>query len=205
MDKWLDRRKYKWTNSYGCYILQVSQLTLEVTHQRLQLEGLAAEVDGERRHSQEMWESKIKSLEHEHAKKMDMLVVKLVQERSESNVTRLKTRLMARESRIKQLEEELAISRVDGETLAVSRAMEDDLRSQVEMLTQELMESKKHHTPVCVCVHYSVLYIYLSVLYIYLFVLSIHSILYLSICIYLFQEMHHFNSLLAKITHLENK
>ena len=98
-----------------------------------------------------MWESKIKSLEQEHAKKMDMLVVKLAQERSESNVTRLKTRLMARESRIKQLEEELAISRVDGETLAVSRAMEDDLRSQVEMLTQELMESKKHHTPVCVC------------------------------------------------------
>ena len=128
-----------------------------------------------------MWESKIKSLEQEHAKKMDMLVVKLAQERSESNVTRLKTRLMARESRIKQLEEELAISRVDGETLAVSRAMEDDLRSQVEMLTQELMESKKHHTPVCV--HYSVLFIYLSVLYIYLFVLFIHSILYLSISI----------------------
>ena len=131
-----------------------------------------------------MWESKIKSLEQEHAKKMDTLVVKLAQERSESNVTRLKTRLMARESRIKQLEEELAISRVDGETLALSRAMEDDLRSQVEILTQELMESKKHHTPVCVCVHYFVLYICLSGLFIHFFVLSIHSILHLSIWIF---------------------
>ena len=131
-----------------------------------------------------MWESKIKSLEQEHAKKMDTLVVKLAQERSESNVTRLKTRLMARESRIKQLEEELAISRVDGETLALSRAMEDDLRSQVEILTQELMESKKHHTPVCVCVHYSLLYIFLSGLSVCFFVLSIHSILHLSICIF---------------------
>ena len=119
-----------------------------------------------------MWESKIKSLEQEHAKKMDMLVVKLAQERSESNVTRLKTRLMARESRIKQLEEELAISRVDGETLAVSRAMEDDLRSQVEMLTQELMESKKHHTPVCVCPLFCSVHLFICS--IHLFVCSIH-------------------------------
>ena len=115
-----------------------------------------------------MWESKIKSLEQEHAKKMDTLVVKLAQERSESNVTRLKTRLMARESRIKQLEEELAISRVDGETLALSRAMEDDLRSQVEILTQELMESKKHHTPVCMCVCVSIILLCTSIYLIYL-------------------------------------
>lgn len=121
---------------------------MEVTHQRLQLEAIAAEAEGEKRKLNEKWEKRVKKLEKEQAEKMDALVVNLIQERSDSNITRLKTRLMARESRIKQLEEELEIARIDGETLAVSRTLEEDLRNQIDILTRELEESKKHHTPV---------------------------------------------------------
>ena len=91
---------------------------------------------------------KLKRLEKENAEKMDTLVVNLIQERSDSNITRLKTRLIARETRIKQLEEELDIARIDGETIAISRTVEEDLRNQIDVLTQELEDSKKHHTPV---------------------------------------------------------
>ena len=79
---------------------------------------------------------------------MDSLVANLIQERSDSNIARLKTRLASREARIKQLEEEMEILRVDEEAVAVTKSLEEDLRNQVELLTHELEESKKHHTPV---------------------------------------------------------
>ena len=128
--------------------LQVSKLTLEITHQRLQLEGLAAQAEGERRKSREKWERKIKKMEKANSEKMDSLVANLIQERSDSNIARLKTRLASREARIKQLEEEMEILRVDEEAVAVTKSLEEDLRNQVELLTRELEESKKHHTPV---------------------------------------------------------
>ena len=128
--------------------LQVSKLTLEITHQRLQLEGLAAQAEGERRKSREKWERKIKKMEKANSEKMDSLVANLIQERSDSNIARLKTRLASREARIKQLEEEMEILRVDEEAVAVTKSLEEDLRNQVELLTHELEESKKHHTPV---------------------------------------------------------
>ena len=128
--------------------LQVSKLTLEITHQRLQLEGLAAQAEGERRKSKEKWERKIKKMEKANSEKMDSLVANLIQERSDSNIARLKTRLASREARIKQLEEEMEILRVDEEAVAVTKSLEEDLRNQVELLTHELEESKKHHTPV---------------------------------------------------------
>ena len=112
------------------------------------MKALSAESEGERRKLNEKWEKKVKRLEKENAEKMDALVVNLIQERSDSNITRLKTRLIARETRIKQLEEELDIARIDGETLAISRTVEEDLRNQIDVLTQELEDSKKHHTPV---------------------------------------------------------
>ena len=37
---------------------------------------------------------------------------------------------------------------VDEEAVAVTKSLEEDLRNQVELLTHELEESKKHHTPV---------------------------------------------------------
>ena len=79
---------------------------------------------------------------------MDSLVANLIQERSDSNIARLKTRLASREARIKQLEEEMEILRVDEEAVAVTKSLEEDLRNQVEQLTHKLEESKKHHTPV---------------------------------------------------------
>ena len=127
---------------------QVSKLTLEIKHQRLQLEGLAAQAEGERRKTKEKWEHKIKKIEKAYSEKMDSLVASLVQERSDSNLARLKTRLASREARIKQLEQEMEILRVDEEAVAVTKSLEEELRSQVELLTSELEESKKHHTPV---------------------------------------------------------
>lgn len=121
---------------------------MEVTHQRLQLEGIAAQAQGEQRKSCDKWQQKIKKMERDHAEKMDTVVANLIQERSESNVARLKSRLAAREARIKQLEEEIEILQVDGETLAVARSLEEDLHDKVEVLTYELEESKRHHTPV---------------------------------------------------------
>ncbi|XP_019854310.1 PREDICTED: centrosomal protein of 162 kDa-like [Amphimedon queenslandica] len=126
---------------------QVSKLTLEIKHQRLQLEGLAAQAEGERRKTKEKWEHKIKKIEKAYSEKMDSLVANLVQERSDSNLARLKTRLASREARIKQLEQEIEILRVDEEAVAVTKSLEEELRSQVELLTSELEESKKHHTP----------------------------------------------------------
>ena len=112
------------------------------------MEGLAAQAEGERRKSREKWERKIKKMEKANSEKMDSLVANLIQERSDSNIARLKTRLASREARIKQLEEEMEILRVDEEAVAVTKSLEEDLRNQVELLTRELEESKKHHTPV---------------------------------------------------------
>lgn len=121
---------------------------MELTHQRLHLERLSAQTEGERRKSNEKWEHKIKRMEKEHTERMDGVIARLIQDHSESSIARFKSRLASRESRIKQLEDEIELFRVDSETLAVSRAIEEDLRNQIELLTQELEESKKHHTPV---------------------------------------------------------
>ena len=126
----------------------MSKLSTEIFHQQLNLKGQIAEIENERRKTREYWESKIKQIESENVNKLDQLMTSLVKERSESDLARLKSRLAAREAKIKNLEEELALHRTDSEILAVSRSREEELMKQVEILSEELLEAKKHHSPV---------------------------------------------------------
>lgn len=126
----------------------MSQITLELAHQRLKLEGQAAEAKGERRKLQESWEERLANTETEHKTKMDELVAKLARDRNQSDVTRLRTRLAAREAKIQQLEEEVTLCQIDGQTLSIAQSRETELRVQLETVTHELLEAKQHHTPV---------------------------------------------------------
>ena len=80
--------------------------------------------------------------------KMDELVVKLARDRGQSDVTRLRTRLAARDSKIQQLEEQLSLCQIDSQALAIAQSREAELKVQLETATHELMEAKQHHTPV---------------------------------------------------------
>ena len=49
---------------------------------------------------------------------------------------------------IKHQQDQLAVYEEDRKALAVSRLREGELEKQVELLTQQLLEAKRHHTPV---------------------------------------------------------
>ena len=95
-----------------------------------------------------MWEERVAETERGYKLKMDELVVKLTKDRSQSDVTRLRTRLAARDAKIQQLEEQLSLSQIDSQTLAIAQTREAELKTQLETVTQELMEARQHHTPV---------------------------------------------------------
>ena len=114
----------------------------------MQLKGCLAEVDSERRQTREQWMEKMKRLEETHKQKLDQLMVSLVKDREASDVARLQARLDAREAKIRLLEEEVDLVRTDGEILSVLKVREEELEKQVDTLKEELLEAKKHHTPV---------------------------------------------------------
>lgn len=49
---------------------------------------------------------------------------------------------------IKHMQDQLAVCDEERKALAVSRLREEEREKQVELLTQQLLEAKRHHTPV---------------------------------------------------------
>ena len=49
---------------------------------------------------------------------------------------------------IKHLQDQLAVCEEERKVLAVSQLREEELEKKVELLTQQLLEAKRHHTPV---------------------------------------------------------
>lgn len=127
---------------------QVSELSLELSHVQVQLKGYIAEHESERRKINEEWEAKMKLMEENHEHKANQLYESFVNNHSMPDIERLKTKLEGRETKIRMLEEELNLVKTDGEILAVMKTREEELRQQIELLNKELLEAKKHHTPV---------------------------------------------------------
>ena len=87
-------------------------------------------------------------IEEDHKQKLDQLMVSLVKDRDDSDVVRLKSRLAAREAKIRTLEEEIDLVKTDGEILSVLKTREQELEKQMEIMKEELLEAKRYQTPV---------------------------------------------------------
>ncbi len=118
------------------------------------MKGYIAEIENERRKTQEQWEDRMRHIEQDHKQKLDQLMISLVKDRDDSDVVRLRSRLAAREAKIRTLEEEIDLVKTDGEILSVLKSREQELEKQVDLLKEELLEAKRYQTPVrvlCIC------------------------------------------------------
>ncbi len=96
----------------------------------------------------------MRHIERNHKQKLDQLMISLVKDRDDSDVVRLRSRLTAREAKIRTLEEEIDLVKTDGEILSVLKSREQELEKQVDLLKEELLEAKRYQTPVrvlCIC------------------------------------------------------
>ena len=188
---------------------QLSSVQLEADHQRVKLQSQLAEAEAEasaRAASEEATEMvripvprvstlerfhmlQVSSLRREHTAQVDSLKAEFARHHSQSEVAALHSQLSAMEVECHLMRERLEAAEGERDRLRGVREREEVLSQQVKQLSRQLVEAKRHHTPVRG-----------------LLAISLLSLTHMHTPIFsLLQEMHHFSSLQAKITLLESR
>ncbi|XP_070567506.1 centrosomal protein of 162 kDa-like [Ptychodera flava] len=153
-----DRRHYKAREFAGMHIsdvieendrlkTQVERLSFEVDQQRVQLQKSLAEAESGARKSREEIEDRVTSLKMAHETEIQRLIIEHANKLTDSNVSQLNSQINAQQVMISHLKEQLNKYKLDSDKLAAAEIKEKAAKQQINLLTDELKEAKKSHTP----------------------------------------------------------
>eukprot|EP00118_Oscarella_pearsei_P010683 m.66932 g.66932 ORF g.66932 m.66932 type:complete len:1284 (+) comp35419_c0_seq4:3-3854(+) len=126
---------------------KVSGLEMELEHQRVHLSAQQAKWAAKRREMEEEAEEKIANERALLKNGMERLRKESLLRSSDSEMTKLKSKLSAQQVMIDHLRHELSSVASCTDLVARARVREERLKQQIERLYEELREAKGHHTP----------------------------------------------------------
>ncbi|XP_078001560.1 centrosomal protein of 162 kDa-like isoform X1 [Glandiceps talaboti] len=153
-----DRRHYKPREFAGMHISdvmqendrlksQVERMSFELDQQRVQLQKSVAEAESGARKVTEDAEDRMSMLKISHESEIQRLIMEHANKLTDSQVSYLNSQINAQQVMISHLKEQVTKYKSDADKLAASEIQGKAGRQQIDLLTQELREAKKSHTP----------------------------------------------------------
>ncbi|XP_006824586.1 centrosomal protein of 162 kDa-like, partial [Saccoglossus kowalevskii] len=126
---------------------QVERTSFEIDQQRVHVQKSIAEAESAVRKSKEEAEDKISLIRLNHEAELQRIILEHSSKLGDSNVSRLTCQLNAQEVMITHLKEQLSHYKQEAERLKAAEIRERALQQNIYLLSDELKEAKKHHTP----------------------------------------------------------